>query len=99
MTNELTIILGRGQAHCDIALTDEAVSRRHLALTCYSTEQIEISDLGSTHGSFYWNGESWQAFTKVNLSANDYIYIGNAKLRVMEILIAYQIKKRNESYS
>ena len=95
MHSGLTMILGRSKANCDVILSDEAVSRRHLSITCHSVEQLALTDLGSSHGSFYWNGESWQQFTEIVLSANDYIYIGNAKLRLMEVLIAYQIRRRS----
>lgn len=95
MLGDITIVLGRSAADCDVRLADEAVSRKHLALTWHSMNQIKLVDLGSSHGSFFWNGEKWQQFSEVTLSANDYIYIGNAKLRLMEVLIAYQIKRRS----
>ncbi len=99
MSGEIKITLGRSKARCDVLLKDEAVSRRHLSLSWYSVEQVKLTDLGSTHGSFFWNGETWQAFSEITLSANDYISVGNVKLRLMEVLIAYQIKQRNEKYS
>lgn len=94
MHNGLQIILGRSQTDCDVVLQDDAVSRKHLQLNIANAEQVTLLDLGSTHGSFYWNGEEWEPFSQVTLSANDYIYIGNVKLRLMEVLIAYQIKQR-----
>ncbi len=44
-------IIGRDPA-CDLVLRDDGISRRHARITRVDSENIEITDLGSTNGTF-----------------------------------------------
>lgn len=93
--SEFTISVGRCSQTNDVVVADQSVSRQHLLLAINSVNAIRVQDRQSAYGSFYWDGQQWQAFQQVVLSANDYIVIGKTKLRLMELIIAYQIKTRN----
>ena len=94
----VTINVGRCNVDNDVPVNDPSVSRLHLRVTVVSLQRLLIEDRQSRNGSFYWTGKEWQRFNSIELTANDYIFIGDSKLRLMEILIAYQIKHR-DSYS
>jgi len=92
---EFTVSVGRCSQTNDVVVADASVSRQHLVLAIDSVDAIRVQDRQSAYGSFYWNGEQWQPFQQIVLSANDYIVIGKTKLRLMELIIAFQIKTRN----
>lgn len=95
--SSLAISVGRCRASNDVPVNSPSVSRRHLNLVVHNLEQIDIEDCGSSYGSWFWNGNRWQAFERVRLGSNDHIVIGEAKLRVMEIIIAFQVRARSRS--
>ncbi|GGW73355.1 FHA domain-containing protein [Alishewanella tabrizica] len=90
----VTISVGRCTQSNDVAVDDASVSRQHLCLTVNSLQNLQLDDCQSSFGSFYWDGSQWLRFNSIQLSANDYIFIGSTKLRLMEIIIAYQINSR-----
>ncbi|GAA6185323.1 MULTISPECIES: FHA domain-containing protein [Alteromonadaceae] len=94
-TSDTVISVGRCAQTNDVHINDPSVSRNHLQLRINSLDFIEVRDCGSSYGSFYWEGSQWLQFDVVTLSANDYIVVGETKLRIMEIMIAYQIKSRS----
>ena len=93
--SETIIALGRCPQTNDLQVEDASVSRTHLRLCVTSLQHIEVRDCQSSYGSYYWDGSEWQKFDAIVLTANDYIVIGKTKLRLMEIMIAYQIKSRS----
>jgi pSer/pThr/pTyr-binding forkhead associated (FHA) protein len=94
MEQSLQIRLGRSAELNDVVVNDSSVSRTHLKLEVLTLQNIILTDLGSRHGSFVWDGEKWQNFQQIQATGNDYVFVGNTKLRIMEIIIAYQIKQR-----
>lgn len=90
-----TIRVGRCKQSNDVVLDDVSVSRQHLRINVTDVQRLMLEDCQSSCGSFYWDGAQWQRFNSIQLTANDYIYIGTTKLRLMEIIIAYQIKSRS----
>ncbi len=92
--------VGRSAQQCDVIVSDDSVSRVHLQVEAYSSQAITLQDQNSSYGSFYWHEQqqAWLPFQSIDLSVNSYIMIGNAKLRVMELLIAYQVKRRNQRH-
>jgi pSer/pThr/pTyr-binding forkhead associated (FHA) protein len=92
---EFTVSVGRCGQTNDVVVADASVSRQHLLLAIDSVDSIRLQDRQSAYGSFYWDGQQWQPFQQITLSANDYIVIGKTKLRLMELIIAFQIKTRN----
>lgn len=93
--SEFTVSVGRCNQSNDVVVSDPSVSRQHLFMVIDSVDAIRLQDRQSAYGSFFWNGQNWQPFEKIVLSANDYIVIGKTKLRLMELIIAYQVKTRN----
>ena len=91
---QVTISLGRCKQSNDVAVDDASVSRQHLRITVVNLQQLLLEDCQSSYGSFYWDGQQWQRFSTAQLTADDYIYIGATKLRLMEVIIAYQINSR-----
>jgi pSer/pThr/pTyr-binding forkhead associated (FHA) protein len=94
MEQSLQIRLGRSAELNDVVVNDSSVSRTHLKLEVLTLQNIILTDLGSSHGSFVWDGEKWRQFQQMQVTGNDYVFVGNTKLRIMEIIIAYQIKQR-----
>lgn len=92
----LILSVGRCLASNDVPVDNASVSRRHLNIQVHDLQTIDLHDCGSSNGSWYWNGHSWESFRDIRLSANDYIVIGDAKLRIMEIIIAYQVRARSQ---
>ena len=93
---EFTVSVGRCRQTNDVVVADAGVSRQHLLLTIDSVNTIRVQDRQSAYGSYFWDGQEWQPFQQIVLSANDYIVIGKTKLRLMELIIAYQIRSRGE---
>jgi len=92
----MNFFVGRNTQQCQVIVQDESVSRVHLYVQVQDSNSVTFTDQGSSYGSFYWDKEQgWLSFQEVKLSLNDYVMIGNAKLRVMELLIAYQVKLRD----
>ncbi|WP_333609212.1 FHA domain-containing protein [Arsukibacterium sp.] len=91
------IRVGRCSQSNDVVLEDASVSRQHLRLTVTNLQNVQLEDCQSSFGSFYWDGNQWLRFHQAQLTANDYIYIGATKLRLMEVIIAYQINRRRRS--
>ncbi|MCK5688953.1 FHA domain-containing protein [Myxococcota bacterium] len=71
------IYVGRA-AELDIVLVEDMVSRKHVKITCEGKE-LEISDLGSTNGTFV-NGEK---ISHTDLDENDRILIGTTIIKVL----------------
>lgn len=95
--SSLAISVGRCRTSNDVSVNSPSVSRRHLNLVVHSLEHIDLEDCGSSYGSWYWNGAQWQSFEQIRLGSNDHIVIGDAKLRVMEIIIAFQVRARSRT--
>jgi pSer/pThr/pTyr-binding forkhead associated (FHA) protein len=74
LTGEL--VVGREQA--DLTLTDEEVSRRHLAVRPHD-DGVELEDLGSTNGTFV-DGARLEA--PVVISDNARVSIGGSELMI-----------------
>lgn len=94
-TSDTVISVGRCAQTNDVHINDPSVSRNHLQLSINNLDFIKVKDCDSSYGSYYWEGSQWLQFDVVTLSANDYIIVGQTKLRIMEIMIAYQIKSRS----
>lgn len=69
------IVMGRSSS-CDIRLTDEKISSRHLALKVNSSGKVIIKDLGSTNGT-YLNGSQVEESV---LMLDDQLFIGAVSL-------------------
>lgn len=94
---EFTISVGRCPQSNDILVADGSVSRQHLLMQIIDLQNIVLHDRQSAYGSYYWDGEHWQQFSQIQLTANDYVILGGTKLRIMEFIIAYQVKYRGGS--
>jgi ABC transport system ATP-binding/permease protein len=66
------VVIGRDSTQCDITLELAVVSRQHAALEFDSGRNAEITDLGSSHGTFV-NGER---VTRSKLKDGDSIGLG-----------------------
>jgi diguanylate cyclase (GGDEF)-like protein len=66
------LVVGRGD-NCDIRINDPSVSRRHVTVQS-GPDGWEVSDLGSTNGTFLNN----TAVVKAVLKDGDYLRVGNA---------------------
>jgi pSer/pThr/pTyr-binding forkhead associated (FHA) protein len=69
------IVMGRSSS-CDIRLTDEKISSKHLALKVNSSGKVIIKDLGSTNGT-YLNGSQIE---DALLMLEDQLVIGGVSL-------------------
>lgn len=68
------IIIGRDPTQCNVVIDSDGVSRRHAALEIDDRENVTISDLGSSSGTFV-NGEG---LTRGALRDGDVIALGSA---------------------
>jgi two-component system nitrogen regulation response regulator GlnG len=72
-----TYFIGKAPS-CELALTDTAVSRRHLEITVMA-EGLTVRDLGSTNGS-YFNGAR---FDTITVGAGASLVIGQTELELV----------------
>ncbi len=70
------IIIGRG-ADADLTIDDDKISRKHAVIEAFSRDQIFISDLASTNGT-YING---MRIRSTKLKDGDEIRIGKTRLK------------------
>jgi len=63
---------------CQLVVTDDAVSRRHLRLTL-APEGVSVEDLGSRNGTFYLG----QRVGQLTLSLGSRIQLGKSELRIV----------------
>jgi predicted component of type VI protein secretion system len=75
---ELTGELVVGREHADLTLTDEEVSRRHLAVRLHE-DGVELEDLGSTNGTFV-DGARLEASVVISESAR--VTLGETELEI-----------------
>ena len=73
-----THVVGKGD-DCDVRLTDEAVSRRHLQLT-YTPQFVEVRDLNSKNGTFFRGAK----ITKIQVGVGSLFVIGRTTLLLVE---------------
>ncbi|MBR4981513.1 MAG: FHA domain-containing protein [Lachnospiraceae bacterium] len=77
-----TTIIGRNSSKCSIIYPENAtgVSGIHCQVRA-AYPYLEITDLGSTYGTFYENGVKMQKDTTYRLQNNEAFYIGEKKNR------------------
>jgi len=84
--DDFRILEGRNKigrnADCDVVITDESIGREH-ALIYYKKDenQFEITDLGSTNGTFVYQDGAYKKVTSRELLDNDTIRLGQTELR------------------
>lgn len=62
--------IGRSRT-CDVVLVEESISREHATITPQGNGQYEISDAGSTHGTFVEEGGIWVRIEGTALIGHD----------------------------
>lgn len=72
------VVIGREEG-CDLALPDELVSRRHLALTGLPDGTVTVEDLGSSNGTFV---DGVRIGQPVVLRGGEEVRLGSTALRV-----------------
>ncbi len=65
-------------ADCELALSDAAVSRRHLEVVV-TEERVELRDLGSKNGSYYLGAR----FDRIQVGAGAQVTVGTTALALM----------------
>jgi len=86
--SESGIVIGRDPS-CDIVLQDPKVSRRHGKVSLVSNEVI-LSDLGSSHGTFHMGFRLTQGDSR-NISSGEEFKLGDSLFRV-----EYQTPRKEE---
>ncbi|HEX4456624.1 MAG TPA: sigma 54-dependent Fis family transcriptional regulator [Polyangia bacterium] len=71
-----TYFVGRAP-HCDLVLSDSAVSRQHLELQM-GARGVVVKDLGSTSGSFFGGAK----FNEVTVGAGAVVTVGGSELKL-----------------
>lgn len=79
---DTTVVIGRNSSKCAIIYPEDAkgVSGIHCQVKA-AYPYLEITDLGSTYGTFYENGVRMQKDTSYKLKNNEAFYIGEKKNR------------------
>jgi DNA-binding NtrC family response regulator len=74
-----TYTIGKGPS-CDLALSDGAVSRKHLEIVVLS-DSVRVRDLGSTNGSYIHGAR----FSEITASAGAGVTVGHTELRFLPV--------------
>lgn len=85
-----TYVIGRTQSS-DIIIEDDTVSSRHLSMTIERTN-IEVSDLGSSNGSFIDRSGQFFPLDKEFVIPQDVLLLGEFKITVQELLNAVGVR-------
>ena len=77
-------VVGRGEG-CDVWLADTSVSRRHAEVVRLSDGRLQVSDLGSTNGTFVLDAGVWRAFDCEVLAPTDCVRFGDHEATAGEL--------------
>ena len=81
-----TYSIGRSRA-CDVVLAEESISREHATIVPQGNAQYEISDAGSSHGTFVEEGGIWVRIEGSALIGRDEpVMLGRYETSVGELL-------------
>ncbi|MCZ6862745.1 MAG: FHA domain-containing protein [Alphaproteobacteria bacterium] len=84
-----TYKIGRSR-NCDVVLAEESISREHATITPKGNSQYEISDAGSSHGTFIENGGVWVRVEDTALIGRDEpLMLGRYETKVGELLAEF----------
>lgn len=84
-----TYKIGRSR-NCDVVLAEESISREHAAITPQGNSQYEVSDAGSSHGTFIENGGVWVRIEDTALIGRDEpLMLGRYETTVGELLAEF----------
>ena len=77
--------IGRG-ADCDIHLQDDTVSRRHARLELLPGARLQLTDLGSSNGTWLLRAGEWQRLVEEEVSAEAQIRLGEHEVSLRALL-------------
>ena len=81
-----------GRKNCDINVDHPLISRRHLELTFYSNDLINLRDLGSRNGT-YINNAKVNPYQEIKFSSKDKLSLGDINNKA--VFIEYQETKKS----
>ena len=77
-------IVGRAQ-ECDVCLDDTSVSRSHADVMLLSDGRLQVTDRGSTNGTWVLDGREWRAIHREILFPTDRVRFGHYQMTVREL--------------
>jgi class 3 adenylate cyclase len=79
--------IGRSRS-CDIVLSDESISREHARITSQGNGSYELTDSGSTHGTFIDKDGQWVRIEgPVTVTRDDAVMFGRHQTTMRELLV------------
>lgn len=79
--------VGRSRS-CDIVLSDESISREHARIMPQGNGHYELSDLGSTHGTYVEEGGQWLRIDEpVTVTRDDAVMLGRFQTTMRALLV------------
>lgn len=72
------LTFGRNEHQCDIALAHQSISRQHAAIVHDRAGNVQLLDLGSTHGTFA-GGKRLEQHAPLILKEGDVLTFGGSK--------------------
>ena len=74
----------------DIILENLTVSRHHAEIVCRPDGLYEVSDIGSTVGTFVLNNGEWQQFSQATVTGDEQLSFGHQKATAGQLVAAYE---------
>ncbi len=74
----MCLTFGRNEHQCDIALAHQSISRQHAAIVHDRAGNVQLLDLGSTHGTFA-GGRRLEQHVPLILKEGDVLTFGGSK--------------------
>lgn len=72
---------------CELTLDEPSVSRRHAELRAHEGGQFEITDLGSSNGTWVREGDVWKPVTAATtLGPEDPVRLGTIETTAVELV-------------
>jgi len=89
----MKVIVGRDASRTNIQVPPQfkLVSRVHASIVDGASAAYQLEDLGSTHGTFVFSGNSWKKITRAKVEATTPILLADFRTTVAELLSSRQI--------